>query len=55
VRCRVRDGEKYDDGLFLGLHITDEGDTLAVVRLDRHGMYVNLFHPSKVEMDWSPK
>jgi hypothetical protein len=54
IRCRVETGigpTDYEDGTFLGLTITDEGDTSVVVRLDRHGMYVNLYHPSKVQLE----
>jgi len=44
-RVKVEDKE----GKFIGLHCTDMGDTVIVVRLDGHGMLLSLFHPSKVE------
>jgi hypothetical protein len=35
-------------GVCLGLYLDEHGDVLAIVRLDRYGLYLKALHPSKV-------
>lgn len=43
---RVKVDGKY--GELIGLTITEREDTVAVVRMDGHGLMLTLYHPSKL-------
>jgi hypothetical protein len=40
---------KGEPAVLVGLYVDDYGDTQAVIRLEGHGLYLKVVHPSKVQ------
>jgi len=49
MRVKTEDRPGFPQfGVLVGLLLDEQGDTLAVVRLDHYGILLKTYHPSKV-------